>query len=546
MTGCLQKHQAISKQCCIEFEGFVDLDWANERLRRNLVYCFEDLPVCAVHEAHQLIINEKMYNANGWIVHMSSDDFTGSLISNRHLLNICMKLEFHGAARGVTGSHIVLDTGDFRLGIDAGFFQGSESDQNRLGFGHDPRLLDALLLTHAHLDHSGRIPMLFKEGFRGPIYTTPATADICKIMLNDSAHLMKEMADRKSRIGGKPGRNQDLPLYTEEDVERAMHCFKPVAYNEKRNIRGVSVEFRDAGHILGSAIIELSIGEKKLILSGDLGRPGTPFLRDPEKVDEADWMVLESTYGNKNHEDIADRGKKLLKIVLETLDRGGNVVIPAFAIGRTQEVLYELNPYAETGKLKGVKCFVDSPMAVSAVEIYRQHPECFDEETLALLKEGDSPLEFPGIKYVRSKDESKAINDLREPHIIISASGMATGGRVLHHLLHNLERKECTILFVGYQGNGTLGRRLLDGAKRVEIMDKLLDVKARIESLDGFSAHAGRSEIMDWLHAFKRLPSEIFLNHGEPSATEALAETIRNEFGTKVIVPTINESYQLG
>jgi metallo-beta-lactamase family protein len=227
------------------------------------------------------------------------------------------------------------------------------------------------------------------------------------------------------------------------------------------------------------------------------------------------------------------------------LDRGGNVIIPAFAVGRTQEILYELNPFAETGKLKGVKCFVDSPMAVSAVEIYRRHPECFDEETLGLLRRGDSPLEFPGIKYARSKDESKAINDLREPHIIISASGMCTGGRVLHHLIHNLERKNCTILFVGYQGDGTLGRRLLGGAKTVRIMDEQLEVRARIESLDAFSAHAGRSEIMNWLRAFKILPSQIFLNHGEPFATEALAKAIRNEFEVKVVVPKITESYQL-
>jgi metallo-beta-lactamase family protein len=468
-----------------------------------------------------------------------------SLISQRQL-QYSMKLEFHGASGGVTGSHTVLDMGGFRIGIDAGLFQGDEADQNRLGFGHDPRSLEALLPTHAHLDHSGRIPILLKEGFQGLVYSTAATADICKVMLQDSAHLMEEAADRENRQGIQPSGNQNLPLYTEEDVERAMQRFRTFVYNEKHDIRGISVKFRDAGHILGSSMVELSFGEKRLILSGDLGRPGSPFLRDPEKVDEADWLVLESTYGDRDHGNISDRGKKLLEIVLETIDRGGNVVIPAFAIGRTQEILYELNPYAETGKLKGVKCFVDSPMAVSAVEIYRQHPECFDEETIALLKKGDNPLEFPGVIYARSKEESKAINDFRESHIIISASGMCTGGRVLHHLVHNLERNDCTILFVGYQGAGTLGRRLLEGAKTVSVMGKQMDVKARIESLDGFSAHAGKSETMNWLHAFKRLPSQIFLNHGEPPATEALAETIRNEFGTKVITPKINESYQLG
>jgi len=262
-------------------------------------------------------------------------------------------------------------------------------------------------------------------------------------------------------------------------------------------------------------------------------------------VDEADWLVLESTYGDKDHGNIADRGKRLLEIVLETLERGGNVIIPSFAIGRTQELLYELNPYAETGKLKGVKCFVDSPMAVSATEIYSRHPECFDEETINLFKSGDSPLEFPGIQYARSRDESKAINDLREPHIIISASGMCTGGRILHHLVQNIEHKNNTLLFVGYQADGTIGRRLLDGAKSIKIMDKQVNVRAKVESLDAFSAHAGKSEILGWLRAFKKFPTLVFLNHGEPYATNALADAIQNEFGGKVIIPKIGQSFRL-
>ena len=457
-----------------------------------------------------------------------------------------MKLEFHGAAGGVTGSHTVLDIGDFRIGIDAGLYQGSETDQNRLGFGHDPRSLKSLLLTHAHIDHSGRIPLLVKDGYVGPVYSTHATADLCEIMLKDSAHLMEEAADHESRHPDRRHGPSSTPLYTEKDVEQAIRRFRSIDYGKAFEIGDFSIKFRDAGHILGSAMIELSFGGKKLIFSGDLGRPGAPILRNPEKVDEADWLVLESTYGDKDHGNIADRGKRLLEIVLETLERGGNVIIPAFAIGRTQEILYELNPYAETGRLKGVRCFVDSPMAISAVEIYGRHPECFDEETLSLLKGGDSPLEFPGIQYTRYRDESKAINDLREPHIVISASGMCTGGRILHHLVHNLERKDCSILFVGYQGDGTLGRRLLGGARTVSIMNKQFDVRARIESLDAYSAHAGHSEIMDWLRAFKRLPSQIFLNHGEPNATGALAQAIRNEFGAKVVIPRIMDSYQLG
>jgi metallo-beta-lactamase family protein len=456
-----------------------------------------------------------------------------------------MKLEFHGAAGGVTGSHMVLESNGFRIGIDAGLFQGNEAVRNREGFGYPPSSLNMLLLTHAHVDHSGRIPLLVKEGFSGPIYSTSATKDLCEIMLKDSAHLMAEAADHENRHSERRRETSRTPLYTENDVLQAMKQFQSVGYDKKLDIGGIDVNFRDAGHILGSAMLELNLGGKKLVFSGDLGRPGVPILRDPEKVDEADWLVLESTYGDKDHEDMATRGKKLLEIVLGTLERGGNVVIPAFAVGRTQEILFELNPFAETGSLKGVKCYVDSPMAISAGEIYRRHPECFDAETIAMLKRGDSPFEFPGIKYTRSRDESKAINDQRESHIIISASGMATGGRILHHLIANLGRKESTILFVGYQAEGTLGQRLLSGSKNVRVMDKEVDVRAKIESLDGFSAHSGRSETLKWLRAFKKFPSNVFLNHGESNAAEALAQQLKQEFGAKVIVAKTGESYQL-
>jgi metallo-beta-lactamase family protein len=456
-----------------------------------------------------------------------------------------MRLEFHGAAGGVTGSHLVLDNDGFRIGIDAGLFQGGEGKRNRSGFGHDPRSLGALLLTHAHIDHSGRVPLLVKQGFRGPIYSTPATFDLCDIMLKDSAHLMEEEAERESRDGGDRFGQSSAPLYTEEDVVRAMRRFKPVEYGRRVEMGGLSVVFREAGHILGSAMPEITQGNQKLVFSGDLGRPGAPFLCDPARVTEADWLVLESTYGDRDHAYHAGRGKRLLEIVLDTVERGGNVVIPAFAVGRTQEILYELNPYAEAGKLKGIKCFVDSPMAISAIEIYRRHPECYDSETSELLKHGDDPLEFPGTEYTRSRESSKAINRVNEPHIVISANGMATGGRILHHLAHNLERPESTILFAGYQADGTLGRQLLSGAKTARIIGREFDVRARVESLDEFSAHADRSEILEWLRGFKRFPARVFLNHGEPGATEALAQTIRQEFGADVVVAKTGESYVL-
>ncbi len=456
-----------------------------------------------------------------------------------------MRLEFHGAAGGVTGSHLVLNNEGFRIGIDAGLFQGAEGKRNRSGFGHDPRYLGALLLTHAHIDHTGRVPLLVKQGFRGPIYSTPATADLCEIMLKDSAHLMEEGAERENQNGGDRNGWPSAPLYTEEDVVRAMRRFKPVEYGRRFEIGGLNVVFQEAGHILGSAMLEIAFRDKTLVLSGDLGRPGAPFLCDPARVTKADWLVLESTYGDRNHADHEGRGKRLLKIVLDTVKRGGNVVIPAFAVGRTQEILYELNPYAEAGELKGIKCFVDSPMAISAIDIYRHHPECYDSETCELLKHGDDPLEFPGTVYTRSRENSKAINKVNEPHIIISANGMATGGRILHHLAHNLERPQSTILFVGYQAEGTLGRQLLSGAKTVRIMGKQFDVRARIESLDEFSAHADRGEILEWLRGFEKFPSQVFLNHGEPDAIDALAKTIRREFGTDIVVPKTGDSYLL-
>jgi len=440
---------------------------------------------------------------------------------------------------------MVLDSGDLRIGIDAGLFQGEDTDRNQDGFGHDPSRLKAMILTHAHVDHSGRIPLLVKEGFRGPVYCTHATRDLCQIMLQDSAHLMEEAAEMERRHAREMRRPPRPPLYMGKEAERAMHQFKSVDYFKDFRLNDISVRFQYAGHILGSTVVEMAIGKKKLVCSGDLGRPDTPILRDPQRVDEADWLVLESTYGDLEHERMPDRGRRLFQIVSETVEEGGNVVIPAFAIGRTQEILYELNPFAESGKLSGVRCFVDSPIAISASEIYSRHPECFDQETLDLIKSGDSPLEFPGMEYARSRKDSKAINEIKEPHIVISASGMCTGGRVLHHLMQNIERKESTILCVGYQAEGTLGRRMLEGAKKVQIMNCEFDVRARIESMDAFSAHAGKSEILQWLRSFRRFPSQVFLNHGEEHATEELAEAIRSEFGARVSIPKMNQSFNL-
>ncbi|MBM4249799.1 MAG: MBL fold metallo-hydrolase [Euryarchaeota archaeon] len=457
-----------------------------------------------------------------------------------------MRLEFHGGAGGVTGSHTVLDTGRARIGIDAGMFQGGDGadGDNRRGFGHDVRDLRALLLTHAHIDHSGRVPLLVRSLPSADVFATAATADLCDLMLRDSAHLMEEEA-----LHGRhhPEQGRWLPpLYGEEDVAAALRRFRTVQYGESLDIAGLSVRFRDAGHILGSAMLEIDTGLGTLVMSGDLGRPGAPILRDPHRPAGADWLVLESTYGDREHPGREDRGRALLDIVRETVRRGGNVVLPAFAVGRTQEILFELNRFAERGELGRVPVFVDSPMAISAKEIYGRHPECYDAETRALLARGDDPLDFSGMKLARSKQESKKINDLREPHIIISASGMCSGGRVVHHLAQNIGREDSTILFVGFQAGGTTGRRLRDGGKRIRLFGKEFDVRARIEALDSFSAHAGRSELLDWLGGFRRFPGTVVLNHGEPSASESLAREIRHRFGADVRVAAPGSRVELG
>ena len=467
------------------------------------------------------------------------------------------KLGFHGAAGAVTGSHHLLDTGRTLLGIDAGLFQGSR-ELDRLNwrvFGHDIRLMDALVLTHAHIDHCGRVPVLSREGYRGPVFSTSATLELAGLMLRDSARIMEEESVHDSHHpeqreeGGPQGRDppfQSEPLFTERDVENALGLFRPIDYGRQFSPGvDVNVRFRDAGHILGSAMLELDVSGRTLIFSGDLGRPGSPLVRDPERPAAADWLVLESTYGDREHADKADRGQRLFSIIRETVERGGNVVIPAFTVGRTQDILYELNPFAESGRLPRIATFVDSPMAISAGEIYRRHPECFDEPTRAFLARGDDPLSFPGLVLARTRDDSKRINSLKEPHIVIAGNGMCTGGRVRHHLAQNLGREESTILFVGYQAEGTLGRQLRDGSRSVRMFGKPFDVRAHIEVMDAYSAHADRSEILDWLGGFRKFPQKVFLVHGEPQASASLAEAIEQRFGVRAAVPRPGETYEL-
>jgi len=467
-----------------------------------------------------------------------------------------MKISFLGAAKIVTGSNFLIETKNTKFLIDCGMFQGSKSI-NRMNyepFSFNPEEIDFMVLSHAHIDHSGRIPKLTKKGFKGNIYTTKATTDLCSIMLPDSGHIQEMENKWDNRKRRRSGGKLREPLYTVKEAEESLKYFKPVLYNQKIKLsEEVTLRFRDAGHILGSSIIELWIKEEegketKLVFSGDLGRRDRPILRDPSIIDEADYLIVESTYGNKLHHPSEDDAKELISIINTTAKRGGNVVIPSFAVERAQDIIYELNKYyTEYVKSKdqdflSVPVYVDSPLTVSATEIFLRNPDCFDEDTLKLINIGNNPLDFRNLKFTRTTEESKQINFSKESKVIISASGMCTAGRIKHHLKHNLWRKESSIVFVGYQANGTLGRRIKEGEKVVKIFGEEIQVNAEIHSLEGFSGHADKEGILQWIKSFKSKPQKIFVVHGEEEATEEISRKIKEELNIVTYIPELGES----
>lgn len=466
-----------------------------------------------------------------------------------------MKITFLGAAKTVTGSCYYIESTNSKFLIDCGMFQGhsKEDELNEESFPFNPAELDFILLTHAHIDHSGRIPKIYLDGFKGEIITTKATAELCSILLPDSGHIQEfenEWTNRKRLRAGKP---PVAPLYTYQDALDSLKLFKSCNYNEIIKLNGeISIRFNDAGHILGSAIIELWIKENgeetKLVFSGDLGNKDIPILRDPSKIDSADYVIIESTYGNRLHTHNVNKVEKFIDIILETIENGGNVVIPSFAVGRTQEIIYDLHKQREkyNEKLKrllNIPVFVDSPLAISATEIFRKNLQCFDEEARAYVENGDNPLDFPGLQFTRTPDESKALNERTESTIIISASGMCEAGRIKHHLKHNLWRKDSTVIFVGYQAQGTLGRKIVDGAKKVRIFGEDISVNARIEMIDGFSGHADRDGLMDWLGSFKKKPKEVFIVHGEEEGMNEFSDLIQQDYGIQTFIPSKGDSY---
>ena len=474
-----------------------------------------------------------------------------------------MKITFLGATRTVTGSNYLVEAAGKKFLVDCGMCQGKEEleMQNMENFEYNPSDIDFMLLTHAHIDHSGRIPKLYNEGFRNKIYAHKATCDLCTLMLPDSGHIQEMEIEWKNRKRKRKGEKELPPLYTAEDAARCLEIFEPVQYDEIIEITpDIHVRFNDAGHMLGSSIIELWVKEdgkeKKTVFTGDLGNNDIPLLNSPTMIEDTDYLVMESTYGSRLHLRNDEKASMFLDIVSETLDNGGTVVIPSFAVGRTQEILYEINKLKEEHKedeefqrkykkIMKTNVFVDSPLAISATEVFRENTNLFDDEVKAQIVRGDNPLEFPGLQFTRTADESKALNEDNRPSIIISASGMCEVGRIKHHLKHNLWNPKSTILFVGYQAPGTLGYNIVNGAKKVKIFGEEIAVNARIEYIEGYSGHADQEGLMNFIYSFIKKPDHIFLVHGEPEAQDVLREKIEKETNIKIDAPEFGETYEL-
>ncbi len=474
-----------------------------------------------------------------------------------------MKITFLGATRTVTGSNFLVEGAGKKFLVDCGMWQGKAEQEmeNSQEFEFNPSEIDFMLLTHAHIDHSGRIPKLYNEGFRNKVYAHKATCDLCALMLPDSGHIQETEVEWKNKKRKRKGEEPIEPIYTAEDAVRCLEIFEPVQYDQIIEITPeIHVRFNDAGHMLGSSIIEVWVKEgenvTKTVFTGDIGNNDIPLLSPPTMIEDTDFLVMESTYGSRLHMRNDEKAEIFLDVVSETLDNGGTVVIPSFAVGRTQEILYEINKLKDEygddeefrRKYKTIMkapVYVDSPLAISATEVFRENTELFDEETKEEIMRGDNPLEFPGLKFTKTADESKALNEDQTPSIIISASGMCEVGRIKHHLKHNLWNPKSTILFVGYQAPGTLGYSIVNGAKTVKIFGEEIAVNARIEYIEGYSGHADQELLMNCIYSYIKKPKHIFLVHGEPESQDVLADKIEEETKIGVTIPEFGETYEL-
>lgn len=455
-----------------------------------------------------------------------------------------MRLIFIGADHEVTGSCHVLEVCGRYILVDCGMEQGTD-DFETAELPMNIADIDYVLLTHAHIDHSGMLPLLYARGFRGDVIATTATVDLCDIMLKDSAHIQMTEAEWKNRKGQRAGKEPVVPIYDMNDAEGVLEHFVSCDYDKVMDLcEGVKVKFSDAGHLLGSASIEVWINEdgeeRKIVFSGDIGNLNRPIIKDPSYINDADYVVMESTYGDRYHNADVDYVSELAGICQRTFDRGGNVVIPAFAVGRTQEMLYYFRKIKEEGLVKGhsFEVYVDSPLAVEATQIFNENmAECFDQEAMELVRNGINPLRFPGLTLSITSNDSIAINSDNKPKVIISASGMCEAGRIRHHLKHNLWRKECTVVFVGYQANGTLGRMLLEGASEVKLFGETIEVMAEIVKLEGVSGHADKAGLIKWITSFDNRLKQVFVVHGEDEVSTGFAKCLCDEYGLNAVAP---------
>ncbi len=468
-----------------------------------------------------------------------------------------MKIKFCGASSGVTGSCHLLTTENHKILLDCGMFQGGKAQDalNYEAFPFEPSEIECVILSHAHIDHCGRLPLLVKRGFKGKIYCTDATADLVDVMLKDSGFIQEKDAEWKSKRNARAGKPPVEPLYTYNDACEALQYLEPVLYDQLIELNdNMRIVFNDAGHILGSAIIELWVKENdkdsKIVFSGDLGMTDRPILRDPTTIKKADYVIMETTYGNRNHPENSTSIKKLMEIVLKTVRRGGTVVIPSFAVGRTQELIFEFNKFYEKNneyrkELDSLHVYVDSPMATTATEVFRKNAQVFDEETKEYILRGDNPLDFKNLHFTRSTAESQALNMDKNPKVIISASGMCEAGRIRHHLKHNLWDERNSVVFVGYQAEGTLGRYLIEGVKDVSLFGEAVHVNAEIYNLEGFSGHADQNGLFSWLAGFQKRPNQVFLVHGEEDSKKDFAQLIHSKLGYEPVVVYGNSEFEL-